>query len=256
MNNFESYIICATPRSGSTLLCDLFTEAGIAGRPHSFFLEETFSYWADKLGVSTEGWKTQKKFNLAYLSAVKAWGANQTSIFGLRLMWESLNDLSARLGDFYPGYQNDSDRFETAFGKSLYIHLSREDKVFQAVSRYKAECSGLWHKYSDGAERQRVKQGKEPCYDFEAISKIVTTLEAHDSLWSTWFKEQGISPLRITYEDLSINPQAVLASALSALGLDCSVAEAIKPKSGKMADSKSQAWVERFKCEASFEVIG
>ena len=33
----------------------------------------------------------------------------------------------------------------------------REDKVGQAISRLKAEQTGLWHKFSDGTERERLK---------------------------------------------------------------------------------------------------
>src|SRR5690349_13000702 len=32
-----SYIVCATPRSGSTLLCELLKDTGVAGRPEEYF---------------------------------------------------------------------------------------------------------------------------------------------------------------------------------------------------------------------------
>src|SRR5919202_4203540 len=32
-----SYLVCATPRSGSTLLCDVLTSTGVAGRPQEFW---------------------------------------------------------------------------------------------------------------------------------------------------------------------------------------------------------------------------
>ena len=35
-----------------------------------------------------------------------------------------------------------------------YLHLSREDKLAQAVSDLKAEQSGLWHVFTDGSERE------------------------------------------------------------------------------------------------------
>src|SRR2546423_4369603 len=37
MQPHTSYLICATPRSGSTLLCEALTNTGIAGRPEEFF---------------------------------------------------------------------------------------------------------------------------------------------------------------------------------------------------------------------------
>ena len=32
-----SYLVCATPRSGSTLLCDLLDQTGAAGHPEEYF---------------------------------------------------------------------------------------------------------------------------------------------------------------------------------------------------------------------------
>ncbi len=32
-----SYLVCATPRSGSTLLCEALTNTGIAGQPKEYF---------------------------------------------------------------------------------------------------------------------------------------------------------------------------------------------------------------------------
>ena len=33
----RAYLVCATPRSGSTLLCELLKETGVAGRPEEYF---------------------------------------------------------------------------------------------------------------------------------------------------------------------------------------------------------------------------
>jgi trehalose 2-sulfotransferase len=33
----RSYLVCATPRSGSTLVCQALKETGVAGRPEEYF---------------------------------------------------------------------------------------------------------------------------------------------------------------------------------------------------------------------------
>jgi LPS sulfotransferase NodH len=33
----SSYLVCATPRSGSTLVCQALKETGVAGRPEEYF---------------------------------------------------------------------------------------------------------------------------------------------------------------------------------------------------------------------------
>ncbi len=43
----DSYIICATPRTGSTFLCDLLAATGVAGAPDSFFMRDVDPVWAE-----------------------------------------------------------------------------------------------------------------------------------------------------------------------------------------------------------------
>lgn len=44
--------------------------------------------------------------------------------------------------------------------------------------------------------------------------------EVLDAAWERWFQEEGLTPLRLTYEALSEDPKRVLAQVLSALDLD------------------------------------
>ncbi len=245
----DSYIICATPRSGSTLLCDLLTDTLVAGCPDSFFRREDLLEWAGYFTVSVTNWGDDQEFDQPYLSAVLQHGTGGTSIFGMRLMWESLGNLSKRLESFYPDLPNDNARFQAVFGSPLYVHLTREDKVSQAVSRLRAEQSGLWHVAADGTERERLKQGQEPVYDADSLSKIVTKLEEQDAAWSNWFVQQEIQPMCITYEALASNPQAELEAVLAALGLDPAIAETAVPRTAILADSESREWAERFREE-------
>ena len=245
LNHKHSYIICTTPRSGSTLLCDLLTEAG-AGRPDSFFNFEAFD-WPDYFNVSAAEWSNKHEFDQSYLSAVLEYGTNDTSVFGMRLMWESFSNLSRRLELFYPGLMNDSARFQAAFGEPVYLHLSRQDKVAQAVSDLRAEQSGLWHVWADGSERERLKPEAEPVYDAQALVKLVSMAQEHDAAWISWFARQGLEPVSLMYEELATDPQAVLATVLSALGLDPEIAKDITPKTAKLADGISLEWITRFR---------
>ena len=248
MNHTQAYIICATPRSGTTLLCDLLADSGVAGRPDSFFrLQSMRSWWAPYLGVSAAKWLDDHAFNHAYLTAALQEGAGGTQVFGMRLMWSQVDNLSKRLGVLYPGLSSDMARFRAAFGPTGFVHLSREDKVAQAVSRIKAEQSGLWHVNADGSEREREKSGQEPLYDAGALAEQVAEYQRHDAAWIEWFAQQNIQPVRITYEALSHNPQATLAIILSALGLDAAIAETVKPRTTKLADRESREWAARFR---------
>ena len=231
------------------MLCDLLSSTQAAGNPDSFFRRESFSWWADYFNISTAGWANEHEFDQAYLSAVHAEGATGTPVFGMRLMWESLGDLSKRLECFYPGLPDDNARFQSAFGPVSYVYLSRQDKVAQAVSYFKAEQSGLWHVHADGTERERLKTGQLPVYDGQALARIVTELHEHQAAWADWFARQEIQPVCITYEALSADPQAALATVLAGLGLDPAVAVTVEPRTAKLADEQSQEWAARFRAE-------
>lgn len=232
-------------------MCDLLTDTGIAGRPNSFFMREFFLEWANDFNISVAEWGDEHEFDQSYLSAVLQRGADGTQVFGMRLMWESVPDLSKRLESFYPGLSSDSARFRSAFGSPCYLHLARVDKVAQAVSLLRAEQTGLWHVFADGTERERLKAGQAPVYDARVLSELVATLEEHDAAWVRWFAQQEVELVCITYEALSSKPQAVLATVLSSLGLEPGIAREAEPRTAKLADSESCEWATRFREESA-----
>lgn len=250
MKHTQAYVICATLRSGTTLLTDLLTATGIAGKPDSFFrLQSMRNWWAPYLNVSTEKWTDEHAFDQSFFNAVLQEGAGGTPVFGMRLMWSQVDNLSNRLNDFYPGLSNDSARLQAAFGPIHFVHLSREDKIAQAISRIKAEQSGLWHIHADGTERERVKPSQALVYDAHKLAKQVAEYEKEDAAWLTWFGQQNIQPIRVTYEALSNNPQTTLATVLSALGLDPTIAQSVEPQTAKLANSESDEWAIRLRSE-------
>lgn len=247
MQTAKSYVICATPRSGSTLLCDILEATGVAGRPASYFRAESIDQWSRRLGVPiSEG----MEFDRAYLDAVVREGRGATGTFGLRLMFDSLDGLSGRLDRLFPGLAFDRARLEAAFGPTQFIHLSRTDKVLQAISRLKAMQSGLWHLASDGTDRQRTGPSEEVRYDRGAIGRFVEELTIQDEAWTRWFAANQVEPLRLVYEELSRDPQVALATILSTLGLDPTIATKIEPKTRKLSDLENQRWAARFRDEA------
>lgn len=243
---FDGYVLCATPRSGSTLLCDLLIATGIAGHPESFYRRESIAAWAAEHGEpSDEG----EAFDWIYLEAVRAEGSNGTGCFGLRLMWSSLPDLSTRLEPLFPGAASDPARLEAAFGRLRYVYLWRGDAVAQAVSRLKAEQTGLWHRYADGRDRERIKPPEPAIYDFARLAAFVAESETANAEWDHWFTQQAIVPHRIVYENLSADPRGTLAALLSALGKDPAPAQSVAVRSGKLSDAESAAWAARFREE-------
>jgi trehalose 2-sulfotransferase len=246
----KAYVICGTPRSGSTLLCDLLAGSGAAGRPNSFYRRESIADFAVAFGVPATGGIDGDAFDRVYLEALRREGEAGTGVFGLRLMWPSVAEASHRLDRLFPGLPSDAARFERAFGKPQYLSLTRDDKVAQAVSRLKAEQTGLWHRAADGSERERSAPPRPAEYDRGRLEWFIEETAAHEAEWQRWFAAEGIEPLPLTYEALSANPRATLADVLSALGRDAARATSVALRTSRMADAESLAWAARYRAEA------
>jgi len=246
---FDGYVLCGTPRTGSTLLCGLLAATKVAGDPDSFFRRQIVDWWAGEWGLPGRATMAAKDFDAAYLEAAIAAGKGGTPVFGLRLMRENLEELAAMLDGLFPALPSDRARLERAFGRLLYIHLFREDKLAQAISLIKAEQTGLWHVAPDGTEVERLAPPAEPRYDFARIHREVTALESYDAAWNDWFDEEGIEPLRVGYETLSAEPAATLARLCAALGVPPPDAGGVRPGVAKLSDETSTEWARRYRLD-------
>jgi trehalose 2-sulfotransferase len=244
---FDGYILCGTPRTGSTLLCNLLASTPSAGNPDSYYGRQFMADWAREWNLPDPASTGEETFSKSYLAAAIRAGKGGTGKFGLRLMRESLEDLTAILSRIFPGPGSDKDRFENAFGSLLYVHLSRGDKLAQAISYIKARQSGLWHIAPDGTEIERLAPPQEPRYDFKLIRDEVARLEDYDTAWNSWFTAQGITPLRVTYEELEADPSVTLQRICKALGIPAPQPDEVRPGVAKLSDATSAVWARRYR---------
>lgn len=253
MANYHSYVICTTPRSGSTLLCELLAATGKAGHPESYFHSASISDWLINFNLTPENYSTDNNVLSAIFDAARERGTGNTGIFGLRLQRKSFSFLIREMGKLHPRHSSDSELFQAAFGDTLFIHLTRTNKLEQAISLDKATQTGLWHMAPDGTELERLSAPQELVYDRDEIANHLADLTTLDNDWEEWFVKEKIDPLRVTYDELSANPVVVLAQILEQLGLDREVAKGISPAVAKLADETSRNWMERFLTESGVE---
>ena len=251
MSSYDSYVICTSPRSGSTLLCKLMIATGIAGNPESYFHEPSLSSWLSGLDLTPDPVVPERDVLAGVFKAAIAEGSLDTGMFGLRLQQHSFNFFVGKLAVLYRGFASDRERLEAAFGRTCFIHLTRRDKVEQAVSYVKAHQTGLWHKAPDGTELERLSEPQTLTYDPDKIDACIEEMTAHDQNWERWFKAQSIAPLKITYEAFSMQPVQTLSNVLDHLGLDGDAARGVAPGVAKLADATSRDWAARFRSEQS-----
>ena len=248
---YDAYVLCTAPRSGSTLLCRLLAATGIAGRPGSHFHEPSLAEWLADHDLTEVPGRPERDTVAAVFAAAIEHGRGGTPIFGLRLQRHSFAFFTEKLALLHPEHAGDVARIEAAFGRTLFIHLTRADKIEQAVSLVRAEQTGLWHRAADGSELERTAPPREPSYDFESIRAAYEQLMGYERDWADWFARESLDPLRLTYDALSADPAGTLAAVLEALGLAREAAGGVTPGTARLADATSRDWVVRFRAEAA-----
>jgi LPS sulfotransferase NodH len=256
----RTYLVCATQRSGSTLLCELLKGTGVAGCPEEFFeaVRDTGlpphpgAYLAGLprtgLGIRDEPTPPEgpaysslvgiSDYRL-HLARTFAWGTTDNGVFGAKLMWNQLPELRALSGVLPELAGLDiAQLLERLFGSPRYIWVSRSDKVRQAVSLWKALQIRRWRDDDAGTGR------RSPQYRFEGIHHLVARLESDDRGWQQFFSMHGVEPLKISYEDdLERDPDGTIHRALSWIGVRPPQGPTVPPRLRRQADALSDAWV-------------
>ena len=114
-----SYLLCGTPRTGSTLLCGLLTSTGVAGRPESYFREPDEPAWAYRLGVPMAG-DGSFDYRMFVRAAVSA-GSTPNGVFAARVMWGTMH----RIVDGLDPFRRNRGELEVlidGFGQLLLVH--------------------------------------------------------------------------------------------------------------------------------------
>lgn len=252
VSHYQSYILCTSPRSGSTLLCRLLAATGQSGIPDSHFHNPSISDWMGYYNLAPSVMKSERDLLSDVFQAARIRGTGNTGMFGLRLQRHSFDFFIQKLHVLIPGCSSDQERIREVFGRTLFVHLTRQKKLEQAISYVKASQTGLWHKASDGLELERLSAPQDPIYDADAIQRQLAELVVMDEDWISWFAKEGLNPLRINYEDLSEDPIAVTGRLLEHLGLKNGLAIGLDIPVAKLADTTNRQWASRFCSDNSY----
>ncbi len=233
----ESYFVCATPRTGSSLLLGLLASTGLAGRPESYFRQPDEQQWADRWGIPGPAGPV---FDYAaFVRAARTAGTTPNGVFGAKLMWGTLDEVVAKLAPGVTG--QDRAVLESAFGALRFVYLHREDVLAQAVSWLRAEQTETWWAGDPGGT------GGEPRYDAARITALLSTIAEHNAAWRAWFARYGVTPYELTYERLTADLAGSTRGVLTHLGLDPAVARPVRPRHHRQADGLNSDWANRYR---------
>jgi LPS sulfotransferase NodH len=238
----DAYLLCGTPRTGSTLLCGLLRSTGVAGRPESYFRLPDEQAWADRWQLTRDA---GGRFDYGdYVRSAVRDGSTPNGVFGGRVMWGTLDEMVAKLGPASPdgaGAGAGLALLERAFGRTRFVYLRRDDTVAQAVSWARAEQTSFWQ---DG---DTALPGREPRYDHEQIGTLVRTIDEHNAAWREWFAGAGVQPHVVRYEELTADPAGVTRGILEFLDLELPAGMELVPGHRRQADQLNHDWGARYR---------
>ena len=279
-----SYLVCATPRSGSTLVCQALKEAGVAGRPEEYFEALLHSGRPRTPGEYFTGVSDQSILDHLderrigddpparsplwsrtaydrYLEWAMDAGTTPNGVFGAKLMWGYFGDFISLLRNI-PRYQDLplAGLLPEVFPELRFIRVVRASKVRQAVSLWKAVQTATWRETeaSRGLESSISDSDSPPYQDFlhqhrpqlrfhyRAIAHLLDQILAEEAFWDAFFEHTGIRPLLVLYENFASDPGASTANLLGRLGLQAPGDFSLEPRMKRQSDEINDDWARRF----------
>lgn len=186
----KTLMIVGTPRAGTQFLCQLLRQTGVCGYPDEFF----------NPGIAKKYIPGNEHDVIARLLLPKQFGATPNDVASVKFFAASFDIISqhANLFDFYPTPQ--------------FLYISRQDKLAQAISLARARQTGKWT--ADHADRQP------PSYSSKLIYHCLRKICIDTARFDMYFSRNGITPIRLTYEQIVSNPKHIISMIVSALDVE------------------------------------
>lgn len=230
----KGYIICATQRSGSTMLCDDLKSTQVAGLPKEYFNKPAKEL---KEQAAEEGEK--------FLSDLLSSASTDNGVFGIKVMSDQINRIGEVIKRVFPEYASleAESAFVEYFKECHFVYLKRKSFVDQAVSRILAQGTGIHH--LRGRNTLPEGYGSDVEYSYENILEATKKVKRENTKWRLFFKKYGMKKYDLIYEDIAKN-RSYIDSLLDFLEITDSYE--IKPrKIKKIGSDVAKSFVARFR---------
>ena len=215
------YAVCAMPRSGSSLLCELLFSTGQAGAPAEYFDHALMKQFRLRWNAGS--------FD-EYLRALLARKTGPNGVFGFKAHFFQLDQA-------FPG-----TTLQAAFPGLRYVYITRADRLRQAISWARALQTDKW------AFDHEVRVPRSEVFRRNEIDRLIAGIAERERRWEKLFAESGIELLRLTYERLVAAPEETVAAALGHVGIaDAGSYPAGAPTLRRQADELTEHWVRRYR---------
>jgi LPS sulfotransferase NodH len=227
-----TYMLATIPRSGSTLCAIKLWQSGQLGAPMEYLNFRIMGRFLSRLGydAGAGGYPSADQIS-SYWGKVSDLRTSPNGVFGYKMFMSNFLEISRK----YP-------HFLQRITPSFVIFLTRRDTLAQALSYSRAIRSKAWF--------AGVPNAQVPSYDYHHIARCMTMIEDQQRFWEQLFLRTGVTPLRISYEDLVAPGSRTVQALLTRMGLPYDANATLDiPLIEKQADSVTDEWRERFQAD-------
>jgi LPS sulfotransferase NodH len=233
-----TYIISATPRSGSSLLGEGLRNTFLAGRPEEYFNKKSEQIWRMKWGITSSA---------NYFRWLTDHGTSPNGVFGMKIMWEQMEycvHFLRQLRQYQNSEMSPPDLISCVFRNLFYIWMTRRDKIRQAVSDDIAIQTG---NYAWTGVHKPSGQSK-PTFNYNRIDFLYHRILVAEDAWQRYFNDAGVTPFKVVYEEFIATYDETVGAILDYLRIPVPANHIVAPrKLKKMADATNEEWVQRYK---------
>lgn len=289
----RSYLVCATPRSGSTLVCQTLIRTGVAGRPEEYFEalrssgvprrpEEYFHGVGDRtifdhLAERSLDFNPNPRSPLwsrtaydRYLDWVLEAGTTPNGVFGAKLMWGYIEDFVSLLRNI-PEYRDVpmAEILSEVFPDLTFVRVVRANKIRQAVSLWKAVQTATWRdeSSSNGDQPENIDASYKgfanehrPALRFHygAIKHLLNQLLQQEAAWDAFFEHSRIKPVLVLYENFASDIETSTRNVLGKLGIEAPDDLHLETRMKSQSDGINDDWARRYsdiRLGAEFDLV-
>ena len=231
----KAFFICAVPRSGSYLLCELLQATSVAGYPTEYGVLHDEKTWRDFLGFADH-----REYFLHFLNKLSVTG---NGVFGAKMMFEQLNYFCSDLRRYRSIRAHGMlEVLDTAFFEPRYIQLLRKDRERQAISLARAIQTGSWN--------SAQQPSREPQYDSILIARAEKSLQVQEMNWNNVLCEIDPSrKLTVYYEDILADMNGSVRLILKWLNINEQPRPFRQPSLRRQSDILTEQWITEWRTE-------
>ncbi|HEY1606150.1 MAG TPA: Stf0 family sulfotransferase [Allosphingosinicella sp.] len=216
------YMLASVPRTGSTFLSHLLWRTGCLGAPLEYLnFDPTGPYF-----FASHSAENQDRL----WTSVRHRRTSPNGVFGFKIFPIQLQGLS----------QSNPGLLASLRPKRI-VYLDRRDRTAHIVSYARANLSGVWR------QEQEKNLAAPPDYSQEALDMAARGIEVQAAGWEKMFRERGIAPLRLWYEDVVERPDEAARMVADHLGVALVAgAEVAVPPVRKQSNRGAEDWAARY----------